>query len=107
MATDAITMNVNAQELFMTADSFESNGRNVANLTCGMLNLVNGLSGIWEGEAAQAFISKFNGLEDDIQRMVNMISEHVSDLREMGQNYTEAENLSTDATESLLVDVIE
>ena len=45
------------------------------------------LSSAWEGEAATAYINKFKSLETDIQTLIRMINEHVSDLNQMAEAY--------------------
>lgn len=64
------------------------------------------LQGMWEGEAATAYITKFRGLEDDIQKMIRMIQEHSSDLQEMAQIYSEADMANAEEANSLSSDVI-
>lgn len=105
MNSNAI-LNVNAQDLINTADMFEQSGSVVSQLTTEMLSLVTGLSSVWEGDASQMYISKFTALDDDIERMVGMIYEHVSDLYSMAFNYLDAEAESMNAAEILSSDVI-
>lgn len=99
-------LRVDPQVLISTADEFQTSGSQVSTLTEEMMALVTGLTSLWEGEAATMYISKFSALEDDIQKMVKMIAEHVADLQEMAQNYTGAESTSTEYAESLVGDVI-
>lgn len=104
--TNAAIINVNVQDLINTADMFEQSGMVVSQLTAEMMGLVTGLSSVWESDAAQLYISKFTALEDDIERMASMISEHVSDLYEMAFNYGEADFEGMNAAEILSSDVI-
>lgn len=99
-------LNVNAQDLINTADMFEQSGTTVSQLTTEMLSLVTGLSSVWEGDVAQMYISKFTALDDDIERMVGMITEHVADLYSMAFNYLDAESEGMSAVEILSTDVI-
>ena len=64
------------------------------------------LNGMWEGEASTAYIAKFRGLEDDIQRMTRMIQEHSEDLQEMARIYSEADMANAEDANSLSADVI-
>ena len=59
-------INVSTEQLRSTASEFSTLGQQVASLTSEMTNTVTGLSSAWEGEAAQAYINKFKGLDDDI-----------------------------------------
>ena len=106
MANGMTNLRVSANVLINTSESFRGNGNQVASLTGEMMNLAKGLSGIWQGEAANAYISKFSGLEDDMQKMVAMINEHVDDLQSMATNYESAESEALQATEVLSSDVI-
>ena len=99
-------LNVNAQDLINTADMFEQSGSVVSQLTTEMLSLVTGLSSVWEGDVSQMYISKFVALDDDIEKMVGMITEHVSDLYEMAFNYMDADAEGMNAAEILSTDVI-
>lgn len=98
---------VSPEKLRATASEFDSLGGNVRNLTSQMMTTVTGLGTQWQGEAATAYINKFKGLEDDIQRMCNMITEHSRDLQDMAAAYerSDADNMA-DAN-SLLDNVIE
>ena len=97
---------VSPQLLTSTASEFGSQGASVNNLTGEMMSLVTGLSSSWEGEAAAAYINKFKGLEDDIQKMVRMIQEHSTDLEEMAQVYVQSDTANADEANSLSSDVI-
>ena len=57
-------------------------------------------------DAGTAYVSKFSGLSDDIQRITNMINEHVEDLNEMAQTYITTEAQIEEMTQSLSADVI-
>lgn len=99
-------LRVDPQALISTADEFQSLGSQISTLTEEMMALVTGLASLWEGEASTMYIAKFSSLEDDIQKMIAMIAEHVSDLQEMAQTYIGVETTSTEYAESLVGDVI-
>ena len=103
---ETFTLNVNAQDLFNTAELFGESGARVADVTGEMMSLITGLSGVWTGSTSEYYISKFTALDDDIGRMLGMISEHVCDLEEMAQNYIAAEEYGMDAADVLSTDVI-
>lgn len=101
------TLRVTPEKLQSTASSFESTGSTVQNLTQQMTSIVTSLSGqVWSGTAATAYVNKFNGLQDDMNRIYKMIQEHSTDLIEMAQQYTNAENANADLANSLSSDVI-
>ena len=97
---------VSPQLLTSTASEFGNQGTIINNLTTEMMNLITGLSATWEGDAATAYITKFRGLEDDIQKMIRMVQEHSQDLQEMAQIYAEADMANAEEANSLSADVI-
>ena len=100
-------LKVTPEKLQSTASSFEGTGTTVNNLTQQMTAIVTGLSGqIWSGEAATAYVNKFNGLQDDMDRIYKMIQEHSQDLQEVAQQFITAENANKDMANSLSSDVI-
>lgn len=100
-------LRVTPEKLQATASSFEGTGTNVNNLTQQMTSIVTSLSGqVWSGEAATAYVNKFNGLQDDMERIYKMVKEHSDDLIEMAQQYMTAESANADLANSLSSDVI-
>ena len=100
------TLRVTPEQLTNTATEFSSIGNTVASLTEEMTTTVTGLASIWQGDAASAYVNKFTGLNDDIQRMIAMIREHSTDLTEMAQAYMTGENKNAQLIETLSSDVI-
>lgn len=100
------TIKVTPEKLTAAAQDFQSQGNNISSLTGEMMNLVTSLNHVWEGEAGQAYITKFKGLEDDIQLMIKMINEHVTDLNEMAREYQTTESSVMDEINTLSSDVI-
>lgn len=99
-------LRVTPNELIAIADDFSGKGSTIGSLTSEMTSLVVSLSSIWEGDAADAYVAKFRGLDDDIQLMNRMIQEHVRDLQEMANAYTQAETQNLSDIEGLSSDVI-
>lgn len=95
------------EQLISTAGEFSNQGSSISALTGDMMQLVTGLSSVWEGEAATAYMTKFKGLEDDIQRMIRMVQEHASDLEEMASVYRESDKAGADEASGLLSDIIQ
>lgn len=100
-------LRVTPEKLQATASGFESTGSTVQSLTQQMTSIVTSLSGqVWSGEAATAYVNKFTGLQDDMDRIYKMIQEHSEDLIAMAQQYISAEAANVDAANSLSSDVI-
>lgn len=100
-------LRVTPEKLQATASSFEGTASQVNSLTQQMTSLVTSLSGqVWSGEAATAYVTKFNGLQDDMNRIYKMIKEHSDDLIQMAQQYSTAESANVDLASSLSADII-
>jgi WXG100 family type VII secretion target len=101
------TIKVNTTKLISTANSFNSTGKQIKNITTQMTSTVNSLSGsVWSGDAANAYKKKFQQLQDDINRMINMINEHVTDLNKMADEYKNTDDKSINIANALSGDVI-
>lgn len=100
------TLRVTPEQLEAAAGEFSEKGTTVGNLTSQMTQLVEGLTSVWEGEAATAYTTKFRQLDDDIQKMIRMVQEHSKDLNEMARVYREAESVSQEEIAGLAGDVI-
>ncbi len=100
-------LRVSPEKLQSTASSFEGSASSVQNLTQQMTSIVTSLSGrVWSGDAATAYVNKFNGLQDDMNRIYKMIKEHSDDLIQMAQQYSSAESSNANLANSLSSDVI-
>lgn len=99
-------LKVTPEKLMEASSEFEASGSSVNSITQEMLSIINGLKGIWQGEAATGFTNRFNGLADDIEKINRMIAEHVSDLNEMAAEYQQAENESLEKANSLSMEVV-
>lgn len=101
------TIKVSTAKLASTANSFNSTGNQIKNITSQMTSLVNAFSGsVWSGDAANAYKRKFSELQDDINRMISMINEHVTDLNAMAREYEKAESTNISTSQALSGDVI-
>ena len=101
------TLKVDTAKLTSTASAFSSTANTIKSLTNSMTETVGKLNGnVWSGDAQQKYTTQFAGLQDDINRMIGMINEHVQDLQEMAKNYESAEQTNQTTAGSLLSDVI-
>lgn len=99
-------LKVTPEKLTQAATEFQNAGQNISSITTEMMNIVEGMKTIWQGEAATGFTNRFTALKDDIEKINSMIREHVSDLNEMAAEYQRAEEESTQQSNSLATDVI-
>ena len=100
-------LKVTPEKLISTANEFNGTGGQIRNITQEMLDLVNSMNSIWQGEAATAYSTKFKSLQDDMEKMNSMIKEHVDDLNEMAKRYQDAERKNTEDSNALTGDVIQ
>lgn len=101
------TIKVTTSKLTSTANSFNATGNQIKSITNQMTSMVNSLSGsVWSGDAANAYKKKFQQLQDDINKMIKMVNEHVTDLNEMAREYEKAETTNINTANALAGDVI-
>ena len=62
---------------------------------------VTSLTGTWKSEASDEFQNRFKQIYDDIENMLAIVSEHISDLNESASIYTTAEKAAKSAAEGL------
>jgi len=99
-------LKVTPEKLIQASEEFSSTGKTISSLTQEMTTIINGLKSIWQGDASTAYSNKFNGLQDDIEKINRMIQEHVTDLNEMAREYQTAEAVNMDESSKLLTEVI-
>lgn len=97
---------VSTDVLVSTSNRFGEQNNKVSQLTRQMLQQVNSLNGIWQGEAQRSYCSKFQKLEHDMDQMRRMIDEHVTELKQMAQNYAKSEEKNTSSFNALKDDYI-
>ena len=84
-------LKVTPEKLIQSSGGFADMGGQMKNLTGEMMSLVQGMKGIWQGEAASAYSSKFSSLQTDMDKLCRMVQEHATDLQEMAGHYQSAE----------------
>lgn len=100
------TLLVTPEELINASQQFSNCGSQVQSITQQMLQIIRSMNSSWSGEANTAYTNKFNGLEDDMNKIYKMITEHVNDLQEMARNYQQAEQTNVETAGGLQSDVI-
>lgn len=106
MATTSAIIRVDSAKLIQAAMNFDCQKRTVQTRTNQMIQLVNSLSGKWQGEASNAYRAKFNKLQGDIHQMMAMIEDYVNDLKDVAKLYSTAESTGTSKINQLMDDVI-
>ena len=65
---------------------------------------INSLTGIWKSEASDEYQNRFKQIYDDIDNMLAIVSEYISDLNESADIYSVAEKAARSAAEGLPTD---
>jgi WXG100 family type VII secretion target len=65
---------------------------------------INSLGGDWKSAAASEYQGRFRQIYDDIDNILAVAAEHISDLKDAAQIYTQAEQTARIAAEGLPTD---
>lgn len=84
-------LKVTPEKLIQTSGEFAATGNQIKNLTSEMISQIQSMKGIWQGEAADTYGTKFHSLQTDMDKLYRMVQEHVKDLQEMAAQYQMAE----------------
>ena len=95
------TLLVTPETLQEKANTFSSQAVQVKALHDDMIQRVNALASVWEGNAADAYRTKFAALQTAMDTINRMILEHSNDLSEMAQVYISAENEASSVVDAL------
>ncbi len=85
-------LKVTPEKLIQSSGEFSATGNQMKNITGEMMAQVQGMKGIWQGEAANAYGTKFHALQTDMDKLYRMVQEHVKDLQDMAAQYQQAES---------------
>ncbi|MCQ2498901.1 MAG: WXG100 family type VII secretion target [Lachnospiraceae bacterium] len=100
-------LRVTPEKLKGAAGEFSGTSNTIKAITDEMMAVINSLKGSWQGEASEAYTSRFNQLQDDMDRIYRMVNEHVKDLNDMADEYIKAENMNVETGNALKGDVIQ
>lgn len=92
---------VSPDKLASVAGEFGGQASQLKGLTGEMMNLIESLSAAWNGDASQTYLTKFRGLQSDMDKMFRMVSEHSTDLQEMSGAYKIAEAKNVEIAQAL------
>lgn len=95
------TLLVTPEELTNKSGEFRTQAIQVKALHDDMLSQVDSLTSVWEGTAADAYRTKFAALRTAMDTINRMITEHSTDLDQMAQVYSAAENQAASTVDSL------
>ena len=66
---------------------------------------VDSLKNIWDSDSSRTFQTKFDGLQDDIQRMLGVAKEYSDDLTQISTTYSQIEQEAQQVNQTLTDDV--
>lgn len=99
-------LKVTPEKLMSSSEEFGTEATMMHSLTDEMISLINSLNGIWIGEAQNAYSTKFNSLQTDMDKLYRMVLEHSRDLSEMAASYAKAESTNVETGSALRGGVI-
>lgn len=85
-------LKVTPEKLMQSSGEFATVSGQIKNLTTEMMTKVQGMKTMWQGEAAEAYMTKFSSLQTDMDKLYRMVQEHADDLQEMASSYKMAED---------------
>ena len=70
-------------------------------------NIVNRMPLYWQGEASDTYRAEYGSINPDLNQMFRRLMEHVTDLKKMSAQYSDAEKVNEQLANELPADVIE
>lgn len=95
------TLLVTPETLQQKSQTFRSMAIQVKALHDDMIQRVNATASAWEGNAADAYRTKFAALQTAMDTINRMITEHSTDLEQMAQVYLDAESQASSQVDAL------
>ena len=99
-----ITLNVQPDVLIAKAGELSTEKTNAMSLMDQAKTEITSLVGVWKSAASDEYQGRFKQIYDDIDNMVAIVTEHISDLNEAANIYLTAEKAATAAAEGLPTD---
>ncbi len=99
-----ITLNVQPDVLVAKAGELSTEKTGVMGLMDQAKSEITSLTGIWKSEASDEYQGRFKQIYDDIDNMLAIVSEYISDLNEAANVYSVAEKAAKTAAEGLPTD---
>lgn len=99
-----ITLKVQPDVLLAKSGELSTEKNAVISLMDQAKSEINSLTGVWKSEASDEYQGRFKQVYDDIDNMLAIVSEYISDLNEVANVYTTAEKAAKSASEGLPTD---
>ena len=99
-----ITLKVQPDVLISKAGELSSEKTTVMGLMDQAKTEITSLTGVWKSEASDEYQGRFKQIYSDIDNMLAIVSEYISDLNEAANIYSTAEKAAKTAAEGLPTD---
>ena len=103
MAMD-ITLRVDPGVLSAKADEMNTQKTTILQIMDQAKTEITSLTGTWKSAAADEYQNRFKQIYDDIDNMLAIASEHIHDIKQAAEIYTNAEAAAKAAAEGLPTD---
>ncbi len=97
-------LKVNPETLLAKANEISTEKNNINGTLEEIKSQLKSLPAGWKSEGSDTFQNKFNQTYDDIESVLLIITEHISDLTEISNLYRTAESTTKAKSESLPTD---
>ena len=104
MAGTDYTFKVDTSVLNAKADEMNGEKSAIIQIMDQAKTEITSLTGTWKSAASDEFQNRFRQIYDDIDNLLAITSEHISDIKEAAQIYAQAESAATTAAEGLPTD---
>lgn len=99
-----IILKVQPDVLIAKAGELSSEKTSIMGLMDQAKSDISSLTGVWKSEASDEFQGRFKQIYDDIDNMLAIVSEYISDLNEAANIYSTAEKAAKNTAEGLPTD---
>ena len=86
------TIKVNSTVMRDKANGFKTVSGSIKSFTGEMMNEIDSLKSVWQGEAAETLVNKFKGLSDDFEAIFATINQYADFLNQAADSYDKVEN---------------
>ena len=102
----AINLKATPEKINTAANEFETHNNQMRSIMRNMIEAVDATKGVWQGTAANAYVTKVHALQNDMERLYTLVKEHVTDLHQIAQTYSTAESKNVELASGLPSDVV-
>ena len=94
------TIKVNSTVMREKANAFKTVANSIKSFTGEMTAEIEGLKAAWEGESAEALVSKFRGLSDNFEDIFETIISYANFLEQAAESYDSTETANVQGAQN-------